>query len=189
MWNRQVRGPLTPPPPPQAATHQLFVDHEWQDSAFRERCIYICCGVKPQYVVIITLGLMTFGAWHDRDNSAKAGAGHFGDFLKRESLKWGGGGSDSTLCISTVVAAQRDFRNEKLWWTHGSLYRHTTYFYNQNNWVESINSKDSTHSFPAADPAWRNQIWTDDVFVSHFVSDYTDSVREHLNPIASMQGP
>ena len=42
-------------------------------------------------VVIITLGFMTFGLWHERD-SGKAGDGwggaeRFGDFLKRESSK------------------------------------------------------------------------------------------------------
>ena len=37
-------------------------------------------------VVIITLGCMTLGGWHERDNG-KAGVENVGDFLKRESLK------------------------------------------------------------------------------------------------------
>ena len=73
-----LRGILTPRQV--RSTLQLFVDHDWHDTAIRERFIYA--------VVIITLGLMTFGVWYEWD-SGNAGQQHFGDFLKRESSKWG----------------------------------------------------------------------------------------------------
>ena len=64
-----ARGPLTPIPPPPPP--QLFVDHDWQDRAMREQFSMLLHNTTA--VVLITLGFMTLGVWHERD-SGKAGA-------------------------------------------------------------------------------------------------------------------
>ena len=64
-----VRGPLTPR---HADTHQLFVKHDWQDRAIREQFIMLLRNTTAA-VVLITLGLMTPGVWHERDSGVGGG--------------------------------------------------------------------------------------------------------------------
>ena len=66
-------------------------------------------------VVIITLGLMTFGVWYEWD-SGNAGPQNFGDFLKRESSKWG---CQTPLCVSnggTIMCIEKLYTGR-----HGNL--------------------------------------------------------------------
>ena len=72
-----VRGPLTR----QTDTQQLFMDHDWQDRAIREQFATLLHNTTA--VVLITLGFMTLGVWHQLD-SGIVGAENFCDFLKRE---------------------------------------------------------------------------------------------------------
>ena len=67
-----VRGPLTP----QADTHQLFVDHDWQDGAIRRHFIMLLCNTTAVVLIIImiTLVLATFGVWQS-EIAAKRGGG------------------------------------------------------------------------------------------------------------------
>ena len=55
---------------------------------------------------IIMLGFMTFRVWHEQD-SGKAGADKFCDFLNWESSKWVCH-SDPTLCIKLQYPPKRD---------------------------------------------------------------------------------
>ena len=72
---------------PQEEKYQLCVDHNWHGMrAIREQFIMLLRNTAV--VVIITLGFMTFGVCHERDNGkGGVGADNFGDFLKRESSK------------------------------------------------------------------------------------------------------
>ena len=50
-------------------------------------------------VVIITLGFMNFGVWHEGESGKAVGGGAeiVGDFLKLESSKWG---CQTPLCVT-----------------------------------------------------------------------------------------
>ena len=80
----------------QADTHQLFVDH---DMLLR----------NTTAVVIITLGRMTFGAWHERD-SGKARGRKFRQLSQTRELKLGV--PDPPVCIIWRYPKTRDFRND-----------------------------------------------------------------------------
>ena len=80
-----VRGPLTPA---LLYTHQLFVDHDWQDRAIREQFIMPLCNTTA--VVPIRLGL-----WPLESGTSEivawggGGRGKFlGDFLNERAQKW-----------------------------------------------------------------------------------------------------
>ena len=79
-----VRGPLPPPPPPQADTHQLFMDHDWQDRAITEQFIMLLRNTTS--LVLITLGFMTFGFSHERDSGIARGVGGFWRFSQTREL-------------------------------------------------------------------------------------------------------
>ena len=56
--------------PSEADAHQLCVDHDWQDSTIREQFDILLCITTA--VVLITLGFMTLGVWHERDSGIAA---------------------------------------------------------------------------------------------------------------------
>ena len=66
LGERPINTPPPLPPPPPADTQQLFVNHNWQDRAIRERFIMLLRNTTA--VVLITLGFMTFRVWHELDS-------------------------------------------------------------------------------------------------------------------------
>ena len=80
-----VRSPFTPPPPPPAHIHQLFVDHDWQDT---ESGLFMLLR-NTTAAVIIMLGFMNFGVRYEQD-SGKVGAEQYGS-------KWG---CQNQRCVS-----------------------------------------------------------------------------------------